>query len=106
MYSWGGAINEKLISSVTRKNIEDFFGILGTKPTKVIIEYRNEIKSPRPSFFVYGEVDGETIVFVRRETENPGAGQTKVYSQYAVARFKNLKFETKENILNTLKITK
>ena len=59
-----------------------------------------------PSYYIYGSVNNEPIIFARRESANQAAGQTKVYSKYKVIQYLKIKHPSvsKEEILNILKI--
>jgi hypothetical protein len=99
-YTWDDAVSKKIVKSVTKNNVENLFNTLGIKPTKVEVE---DIYG-RASIYVFGEVNGTKIIYARRESDSPMAGQTKVYSPYAVVRLLHIKDLPKDEILQALKI--
>ena len=94
-YTWDDAISKKIVKSVTKNNVENLFNTLGIKPIKVEIE---DVYG-RSSIFVFGEVNGTKIIYARRESGSEMAGQTKVYSPYAVVRLLHIKDSSKDEIL-------
>lgn len=122
-YTWNKAINRKILSPITQRNAENFFiNILNIIPTHVEVEENN---NTRNSYYIYGHINNEPIIIARRESKSPSAGQTKVYSKYAVGKLNfitngiNMKYissgkifkptfnllpSTKNNILMILKI--
>lgn len=89
-YTWDEFVKNKSklkVTITTINNAVNFFSLLGTKPTHVKVETNG---NTRNSFYIFGEVDGEPIVLARRESESSNAGQTKVYSKYAVGQLSYL----------------
>ena len=85
-YNWENG--KKLLSTITRRNAERLFiEILGITPEWVKIEI-----SPKAlnSYYIYGEYNGEPILIVRRQTESPSAGQTKLKSKYATFQLNHI----------------
>ena len=99
-YNWDDAVSKKIVKSVTKNNVENLFNTLGIKPTKVEVEP----VADRVSIYVFGEVNGTKIIYARRESDSAMAGQTKVYSPYAVVRLLHIKNLPKDEILQALKI--
>jgi hypothetical protein len=99
-YTWDDAISKKIVKSVTKNNVEKLFNNLGIKPIKVEVEP----VADRLSIYVFGEVNGTKIIYARRESDSEMAGQTKVYSPYAVVRLLHIKDLSKDEILQALKI--
>lgn len=117
-YTWEEAIQQKILSSITLNQAKRIFSILGTIPTKVGVE-GTEFGGHLPSYYIYGTINGEPLIYARRETESAAAGQTKFYSKYKSIPVHNLigyinngkfnkydphKDSTKEEILKILKI--
>jgi hypothetical protein len=100
-YNWDDAVSKKIVKGVTKNNVEKLFNTLGIKPTTVEVE---TLPSGRASVFVSGSINGEKIIYARRESGSPMAGQTKVYSPYAVVRLLHIKDLPKEEILQALKL--
>ena len=99
-YKWDDAVSKKIVKSVTKNNVENLFNTLGIKPMSVAVE---DVYG-RSSIFVFGEVNGTKIIYARRESGSEMAGQTKVYSPYAVVRLLHIKDLPKDEILQALKI--
>jgi len=87
VFSWDNALQKKILSSITKRNAEQFFGILGVKPERVIVEHSERARN---SYYITAKVDGEPIMLSRRETQSPMAGQTLVYSRYAKIQLHNI----------------
>jgi hypothetical protein len=100
-YNWDDAVSKKIVKSVTKNNVENLFNTLGIKPMSVAVE---DIYGSRASIYVFGEVNGTKIIYARRESGSSMAGQTKVYSPYAVVRLLHIKDLSKDEILQALKI--
>jgi hypothetical protein len=58
----------------------------------------------RKSFYIEGHINGQPILFARKETSNPMAGQTKIYSEQSVKQFSKLIVKPLDEILTELKI--
>lgn len=133
-YSWEDGKN--LLSKRTLNNVDILFNkILGITPKWIKIESSHTTEdprynydthqydtslpnySPRKSFYIYGEYNGEPIMIARRESPAHSAGQTKVYSKYKAVQLYKLLFNhsfvrknnnlynRKQNVLNDLGIS-
>lgn len=117
-YTWEEALQQKVIPNVTRFNSEAFFKHLGTIPIKVAIEPTSNPDNPNPSrsIYIYGNVNGESIIYSNRQTAH--SGQLNIYSKYKAIKLidltRNYKWTNnkktdnlmpKEEILKLLKIS-
>jgi hypothetical protein len=90
----------KLLSSRTYNNIVKLQNKIGFIPTQVYIGIRENVS--RKSFYVLGTISGRDILFVRKETDSPMGGTTKLYSEVANKSFSKLIDLTNEEIYEKL----
>ena len=91
----------KQLTKITYDNIYKLEITTQFHPVTVYIGGR---KWGRKSFYIEGNINGQPILFARKETASPMAGQTKIYSERAVKQFNKLIVKPLNEILTELRI--
>jgi hypothetical protein len=95
----GGGLSK--LTKITFSNIAKLSNITQFCPLTVYIGNR---QWGRKSFYIEGHINGQPILFARKETDNPMAGQTNIYSEYARYQFSKLITKPLNEILTELRI--
>jgi hypothetical protein len=95
----GGGLSK--LTKITFSNIAKLSNITQFYPVNIHVGHR---QNGRKSFYIEGHINGQPILFARKETDNPTAGQTNIYSEYAKHQFSKLITKPLNEILTELRI--
>jgi hypothetical protein len=94
--------NLLILSEKTRNNVNKLKNKINFQLSYVYVGYRKDTN--RKSFYIEGYINNNKILIARKETNSPMAGQTKLYSEYAVKQFNKIINKPISEILIELKI--
>jgi len=95
--------NYNVLSTRTKRNINSFINFTGFEAKTIYIGYRNFIS--RKSYYIEGHIDGNHIIYARKESNSPCAGQTYVYSENGYKQFNKLMTSSsKDQLLFEIKL--
>jgi hypothetical protein len=89
------------LTKITFSNIAKLSNITHFWPATVHIGHR---QNGSKSFYIEGHINGQPIVFARKESNSPASGQTNIYSEYARHQFSKLITKPLNEILTELRI--
>ena len=89
------------LTKITFSNIAKLSNITQFHPVNVHIGHR---QNGAKSFYIEGHINGQPIVFARKESNSPASGQTNIYSEYARYQFSKLITKPLNEILTELRI--